>query len=225
MKELGVMTGMIRNSRCFQGRFAGHSESSKSWKVIGGVVFTLFVFALIAPGGCSESAATRERRRTTQEPETRERRLEVAGRSGDERSRPVTSRRASTTRRNPSNRANINPTPRGYREPAPNRNDRRSPLRKVEPPRTTNVEPAKRPPAVDPGPVASANDSYVPPPQNPPAPEPTVRVYHVQTGDTLWSLANRFYGDSKHWRRILAANRNRVPDPRNLPVGIKLIIP
>lgn len=51
------------------------------------------------------------------------------------------------------------------------------------------------------------------------------RIHRVQTGDTLWSLAETYYGDNRHWRRILTANRNRVKQPSDLEVGMKLIIP
>lgn len=51
------------------------------------------------------------------------------------------------------------------------------------------------------------------------------RVHIVERGDTLYSLASRYYGNGQQYNRILVANRNRLKDPRNLPVGMKLIIP
>ena len=51
------------------------------------------------------------------------------------------------------------------------------------------------------------------------------RIHSVQPKDTLWSLAERYYGHGKHWRRILVANRNRLTNSTDLPVGMKLIIP
>jgi len=51
------------------------------------------------------------------------------------------------------------------------------------------------------------------------------RIHFVQPSETLYSLAERYYGHGDHWRRILAANRNRVKDPKILPVGMRLIIP
>lgn len=184
-----------------------------------GIVLSALMLVSAAISACSESAASRERRRTTAEPETRERRLEVASRPGSERPRSTTSRQPTRSRRAPSYRKTNRPARGAYSTPTAKSEESRSPLRRVEPER----QPQRTAPS--PGSVASASDSYVPSPANPPAPETSMRVYHVQTGDTLWGLANRFYGDSKHWRRILAANRNRVPDPRTLPVGIKLIIP
>jgi len=51
------------------------------------------------------------------------------------------------------------------------------------------------------------------------------RIHVVQPNDTLWSLAQRYYGNGKHWRKILVANRNRLTNSTDLPVGMKLIIP
>ena len=51
------------------------------------------------------------------------------------------------------------------------------------------------------------------------------RIHIVQRGDTLWSLAERYYGSGKHLHKIRLANRNRLFDPKDLPVGMKLIIP
>jgi nucleoid-associated protein YgaU len=51
------------------------------------------------------------------------------------------------------------------------------------------------------------------------------KIYLVQQGDTLYSLAERYYGHSKFWRKIWTANRNRLTNPNDLPVGMKLIIP
>jgi nucleoid-associated protein YgaU len=49
--------------------------------------------------------------------------------------------------------------------------------------------------------------------------------YVVRAGDTLRSLAHTFYGDEEEWRRILAANRDQIPNPDVLQVGTRLLIP
>lgn len=74
--------------------------------------------------------------------------------------------------------------------------------------------------------------SYQPPPappRPPPAPPadiaPEVRTHVVAPGETLWSIADRYYRDGRAWRRLYSANRNRISDPRDLPVGLKLIVP
>jgi 5'-nucleotidase len=49
------------------------------------------------------------------------------------------------------------------------------------------------------------------------------RTYTVQEGDTLYSLAKRFYGNGQMWQRIADAN----PDisPKRLPVGEEIVVP
>lgn len=49
------------------------------------------------------------------------------------------------------------------------------------------------------------------------------RHYTVKKGDTLRSIAHRFYGDPAKWRLI--ARASHVKHPRNVPVGRKLTIP
>lgn len=49
------------------------------------------------------------------------------------------------------------------------------------------------------------------------------RTHVVQPKDTLWSLAVKFYGDGKQWKKIAAANG--ITDEKKLPVGKVLKIP
>jgi nucleoid-associated protein YgaU len=58
-----------------------------------------------------------------------------------------------------------------------------------------------------------------------PADDTGGRTYIVQKGDTLFSLARKFYDDQARWKDIWEANRTRLPDPDKLLVGMKLIIP
>ena len=51
------------------------------------------------------------------------------------------------------------------------------------------------------------------------------RSYTVRSGDTLRSLARRFYGSEERWRRIYLRNRDELPNPESLRVGQVLIIP
>ena len=50
-------------------------------------------------------------------------------------------------------------------------------------------------------------------------------TYAMQRGDTLYSLARRFYGDGKLWTRIAEANRDKFRDVTAIPVGTVLVIP
>lgn len=68
----------------------------------------------------------------------------------------------------------------------------------------------------------SAGTSAAPPTD--PAPG-AVRMHVVQRGETLWTISKRYYGNGREWRKIYAANRNRIKNPSDVPVGIKLIIP
>jgi len=59
-----------------------------------------------------------------------------------------------------------------------------------------------------------------------PQPEqPVGRFYTVQAGDTLGSIAKKFYGDGQRWPTIAAANKDVLPDPNKLRIGLKLRIP
>ena len=64
-----------------------------------------------------------------------------------------------------------------------------------------------------------------------PAAPRTVRVDHdahhvVQAGDDLWSLAERYYGDGRDWRKIAAANPTVLTGgPDRLQIGWRLRIP
>lgn len=52
----------------------------------------------------------------------------------------------------------------------------------------------------------------------------TAAVCVVCEGETLWKLAERFYGDATLWTVIRDANTD-CPDPRRIPVGTVLTIP
>ena len=59
----------------------------------------------------------------------------------------------------------------------------------------------------------------------PGGPSGSGQVHVVQPGQTLYSLAVKYYNDGKQWPRILEANSERINDPRTMRVGTKLIIP
>jgi tetratricopeptide (TPR) repeat protein len=81
----------------------------------------------------------------------------------------------------------------------------------------TTAQPASAPPTI----MAAA-------PITPPA-ETTessrTRVHVVQKGDTLYSLALRYYGTRSAWERIYQANRSGLPSRDQLKVGQQLVIP
>ena len=55
--------------------------------------------------------------------------------------------------------------------------------------------------------------------------EATSRTHVVQKGDTLQSLALRYYGTRSGWEKIYAANRMILPSKDQLKVGQQLVIP
>lgn len=99
------------------------------------------------------------------------------------------------------------------------------------------VAPATPPPQVDnqspikPAPLEA--DASLGPADNPPAavqPAPAqpaqARTHTVARGDTLYSLAQRYYGNRSKWRDILEANRDQLPSANTpLRIGMELRIP
>ncbi|MFH1498675.1 MAG: LysM domain-containing protein [Verrucomicrobiota bacterium] len=62
-------------------------------------------------------------------------------------------------------------------------------------------------------------------PTPPPAPAGAFRRHTVVKGDTLFSLAQRYYGNRSRWRDIYAANRDVMPSENALSIGMELKIP
>jgi len=64
--------------------------------------------------------------------------------------------------------------------------------------------------------------------QSPPPPQvvpPQTGEHLVVNGNTLWDLAQQFYGNPYDWRRIWEANRDRVENPDLIYPGQLLLIP
>jgi LysM repeat protein len=51
------------------------------------------------------------------------------------------------------------------------------------------------------------------------------RTYIVQPGDTLFSIARKFYKSSRRWKEIRDANKNKIDNPAKLQPGQSLTIP
>ncbi len=88
---------------------------------------------------------------------------------------------------------------------------------------TLPVPPVPPPP---PPPLAPPTRPVV---QQQPAPPPVTntayRRHIVVKGDTLFSLAQRYYGNRSRWRDIYAANRHVLPNESALTIGMELRIP
>ena len=56
-------------------------------------------------------------------------------------------------------------------------------------------------------------------------PSAAARTYEVLPGDSLSSIAQRFYGSPNEWRKIFAANQDVLPNPDRLTPKMVLRIP
>lgn len=63
------------------------------------------------------------------------------------------------------------------------------------------------------------------PPTRPDAIAAGERLHVVVRGDTLYSLAQRYYNNRSRWRDIYEANRGRMRSENDLQLGMQLIIP
>ncbi|HEX5142230.1 MAG TPA: LysM peptidoglycan-binding domain-containing protein [Mycobacterium sp.] len=88
------------------------------------------------------------------------------------------------------------------------------------PPPAPEVQAEVAPAAVEEPAPAPAAEPTPPPPPPPPA-EP--RTYTVVSGDTLWAISERFYGDGSKYQRI--ADASGVANPDLIQPGQVLTIP
>lgn len=51
------------------------------------------------------------------------------------------------------------------------------------------------------------------------------KTYIVKSGDNLSKIAKQFYGDPAKWKKIHAANADKIPNPDLIHPGLKLTIP
>jgi nucleoid-associated protein YgaU len=49
--------------------------------------------------------------------------------------------------------------------------------------------------------------------------------YEVKKGDTLWKIAEQYYGDGSLHTKIFEANKDTIKDPNLIRVGQRLRIP
>ena len=51
------------------------------------------------------------------------------------------------------------------------------------------------------------------------------KTYTVKSGDSLSKIAKQFYGDGANWKKIHAANADKIPNPDLIHPGLQLTIP
>jgi len=51
------------------------------------------------------------------------------------------------------------------------------------------------------------------------------QTYTVKAGDSLSKIAKHFYGDASKWKKIHAANADKIPNPDLIHPGLELTIP
>ena len=51
------------------------------------------------------------------------------------------------------------------------------------------------------------------------------QTYTVKKGDNLSKIAKHFYGDANKWKKIQAANADKIPNPDLIHPGLQLTIP
>ena len=54
---------------------------------------------------------------------------------------------------------------------------------------------------------------------------PAARSYTVQPGDTLYGIAQRYWGNGKYWPALYQANRSKISDPNLIYAGQVMTIP
>ena len=84
-------------------------------------------------------------------------------------------------------------------------------------------------PALEPGTPEVPAVKPEPQPEVKPEPEekpaPSAGTYTVQSGDCLWSIAQKLYGTGKRWNVLYDANRAILSDPAVIQIGQVLTVP
>ncbi len=85
--------------------------------------------------------------------------------------------------------------------------------------------PVENPPATTPAAPAATRPSLSTPARSTPTKPGAGRRHTVARGDTLFSLAQKYYGSRSRWHEIYDANRDVLPKPDALRLGMELKIP
>ena len=101
------------------------------------------------------------------------------------------------------------------------------PAAESAPPRTVKRSTLFNPPTTNPaGAALAATPASRQPAAPPPKPPPTVRRRHVVSqGETLFKIAQLYYGSGSKWPQILEANRDVLKNENAVRAGMELKIP
>lgn len=69
------------------------------------------------------------------------------------------------------------------------------------------------------------NNTARPSPAPLPPPAPPQRTYTIVSGDTLWAIAKRYYGNGALYTKIYEANKSIIKNPNLIYPGQKVVIP
>lgn len=114
-----------------------------------------------------------------------------------------------------------------------------TPSQAAEPPPVEHAEPAPQPVPAQRPPAAAPQQPPAPAPSPKPAPKPgprpqpkkdtpkppEYRIYVVQRGDTLTTIARRLYGKTSRWLDIFQLNRDQLDSPDLIYEGMELRVP
>ena len=54
---------------------------------------------------------------------------------------------------------------------------------------------------------------------------PSPAVHAVESGDSYWTISQRHYGTAQYFQALAEYNRRRIPDPRLMRPGMKVVVP
>jgi hypothetical protein len=55
--------------------------------------------------------------------------------------------------------------------------------------------------------------------------DPAAAVHAVASGDSYWTISQRHYGTAQYFQALAEYNRKRIPDPRLMRPGMKVLVP
>ncbi len=78
-------------------------------------------------------------------------------------------------------------------------------------------------PELVPVPTASSSDKFEP--DAPAFKADEIDVYEVRPRDNYWSISKRVYGTGRYFTALARFNRERIPDPKKMRPGMKVMVP